>query len=222
MYSKSVPPLPSCPVFWSAVGGLDVGRTRKEDCIQEQITELPDDLNIFVTSEVSIRLMRRNDSKEFYRMVDHHRSDLRKWLSWVDDVTSEEDIAWRYDKCSISKSEGKSLRFFVLHKESIIGMLAAKRIDWESRLAELSYSLDPNFRGCGIITKACRELIAYFESSLDIGNFEIRTAIGNRASERIAEKLGFEFIKIQKKAERLHGKWIDHKIYANKARLSKL
>jgi hypothetical protein len=24
VYSKSVPPLPSCPVFWSAVGGLDV------------------------------------------------------------------------------------------------------------------------------------------------------------------------------------------------------
>ncbi|EDY82163.1 acetyltransferase, GNAT family [Verrucomicrobiia bacterium DG1235] len=150
-------------------------------------------------------------------MIDDHRSDLRTWLSWVDDVTSEEDIAWRYEQCSISKSEGKSLRFFVLHNESIIGMLAAKRIDWGASLAELSYNLDPSFRGRGVITKACKELISYFESSLGIENFEIHTAIGNRASERVAERLGFEFIRIDEKVEQLHGEWIHHKIYANKS-----
>jgi len=169
-------------------------------------------LTIPITSEVSIRLIRRNDSKEFYRMIDYHRADLRKWLSWVDGVTCEEDITRRYDQCSTSKSEGRSLRFFVLHKGSIIGMLAAKRIE----LAELSYSLDPNFRGCGIITKACRELMSYFESSFGIVHFEIRTAIGNQASERIAENLGFALIKIQERTEKLHGDWVDHKIYANK------
>ena len=184
-----------------------------KDEIEENMTELPDELNICVTNKVSLRLMCRDDSKEFYRMVDRNRSDLRIWLTWVDEVTSEEDIKSRYDKCSTSKSEGKSLRFFVLHKGSIIGMLAAKRIDWESSLAELSYSLDPNFRGCGIMTKACRKLIGYLESSLEIRNFEIHTAIGNQASERVAEKLGFKFNKIQEKAERLHSKWIDHKIY---------
>lgn len=184
------------------------------------LTELPDELTIPVSGEVSIRLMRRDDSKEFFKMVDAHRPDLRKWLSWVDDVTCEEDIAQRYDKSLISMSEGRSLRFFVLHKESIIGMLAAKRIDWETRLVELSYSLSPSFRGCGIITKACRELMSYFESSFGIGNFEIRTAVGNRASERIAENLGFGLIGIQERAENLHGDWVDHKIYANKTLLS--
>ena len=172
-------------------------------------------MTIRVTSEVSIRLMRRDDSKEFYRMIDCYRFDLRRWLSWVDDVKCEEDITRRYDQSSRSKSEGRSLRFFVLHKESIIGMLAAKRIDWEPRLAELSYSLDPTFRGCGIITNACRELMSYFESAYGIVNFEIRTAIGNLASERIAENLGFDLIKIQERAENLYGDWVDHKIYAN-------
>ena len=120
--------------------------------IKELMTKLPSELNICVTNNVNIRLMHRTDSKEFYRMVDRNRSDLRIWLAWVDDVTSEEDIESRYDKCSTSKSGGRSLRFFVLYKGFIIGMLAAKKIDWESSLAELSYSLDPNFRGDGIIT----------------------------------------------------------------------
>ena len=119
----------------------------------------------------------------------------------------------RYDRGLQSKSEGKSLRFFVLHREQIIGMLAAKRIDWGLHLAELSYSLDPSFRGRGIITQACRKLISYFESSLGMTHFEIRTAIGNQASERVAENLGFDFIKIQERSEKLHGEWVDHKIY---------
>ena len=58
--------------------------------------------------------------------------------------------------------------------------------------------------------------MSYFESSFGIVNFEIRTAIGNQASERIAEDLGFDLIKIQEKGEKLHGDWVDHKIYANK------
>lgn len=191
-------------------------QNRKGNRLPDQITELPDELTICVTGEVRIRLMRRDDSKEFFRMIDFHRSDLRQWLSWVDDVTSEEDIAQRYDLSAASQSEGRSLRFFVLHGEEIVGMLAAKRFDWERKLAELSYSLDPSFRGRGIITQSCAKLISYCERSLGIRNFEIRIAVGNRASERIATNLGFHFIGIQERAENLHGEWVAQKIYANK------
>lgn len=185
--------------------------------IHYKITDLPDDLVIPITSGVCIRLVRRDDSKDFFRLVDSHRSDLREWLPWVDDVTCSEDIAKRNEYSLMSMSEGKSLRFFVLQRGIIIGMLAAKRIDWGLNLAELSYCLDPDFRGRGIITQACRKLISYFENSLGIVNFEIRTVIGNRASERIAENLGFNFIRIQERAEKLHGDWVDQKIYMSKA-----
>ena len=180
---------------------------------RDKIKKLPDQLVIPITSEVCIRLMARNDSRGFFEMIENHRSDLRQWLSWVDEVTCVEDVEKRNEQSLINKSEGKSLRFFVVHQKTIIGMMAAKRIDWELNLVELSYSLAPNFRGRGIITQACRELISYFETSFGIRNFEIRTAVGNHASDRIAEKLGFDFIEMQEKAEKLHGDWVDHKIY---------
>ena len=180
------------------------------------LPDLPDELTVAVSDDVSIRLMRHNDSAEFFLMIDRTRSDLRQWLSWVDDVTCVEDIYKRYDQCLKSKSEGRSLRFFILHQESIIGMLAAKRIDWEAKLAELSYSLAPNYRGGGIATQSCNALINYLSDELGIDFYEIRTAVGNRPSERVAEKLGLRFVAIRERAEKLKGHWIDHKIYTNK------
>ncbi|MEM9158401.1 MAG: GNAT family N-acetyltransferase [Verrucomicrobiota bacterium] len=172
------------------------------------------DLSLQVSPGLCIRLMQSEDLRGFFSMIDQNREDLRKWLSWVDQVTSIEDISKRYDQVQKSQAEGKSLRFLIHFEGKIIGMLAAKRIDWESLLAELSYCLDPYYRGRGFVTRSCPALISYITDSFGITSFEIRTAIGNHPSARVPQRLGFKPTSILENAEQLvDGNWVDHQIY---------
>lgn len=182
----------------------------------ERRRRLPSNLRIDVSKELSIRLLEMNDSQEFYDIVRENRENLREWLSWVDTIKSKEDIDQRGEACIRSNTEGRSLRFFITFNEAIVGMLAAKRIDWEQNLAELSYSLIPRFRGRKLASSSCRALMDFLSHDLGIRVFEIRIATGNSNSVRVADSLGFKIDRIEEKGELLHGQWIKHAIYTNK------
>jgi len=42
----------------------------------------------------------------------------------------------------------------------------------------------------------------------------LRIAVGNRASERVAEKLGFTREGVLREELEVHGKWLDHTVYS--------
>lgn len=44
--------------------------------------------NIFVDQQIRLRLLERTDSHELFQLVNKNRNYLRKWLPWVDQITS--------------------------------------------------------------------------------------------------------------------------------------
>jgi RimJ/RimL family protein N-acetyltransferase len=59
------------------------------------------------------------------------------------------------------------------------------------RVAELGYGLRPGFRGRGLTTRAVRLVADWAFSEAGIARLEIGTAVGNVASQRVAERAGF-------------------------------
>ena len=57
--------------------------------------------------------------------------------------------------------------------------------------AELGYSINPAFWGCGFATEAAREVISYAFEFLELKRIEVGTFVDNYQSQRVCEKLGF-------------------------------
>ena len=45
-----------------------------------------------IDEEVSLRMFDEGDAEEFYNLTIHSKEHLRKWLVWLDQIESLEDI----------------------------------------------------------------------------------------------------------------------------------
>ena len=72
--------------------------------------------------------------------------------------------------------------------------LECQSIDEESEIM-LSYFLDKRYRSCGYAAEACRKILEYAREELEFDRITAVIAPDNKASVRLAGKLGFTFVK---------------------------
>ncbi|MDV6374305.1 GNAT family N-acetyltransferase [Deinococcus arenicola] len=72
-----------------------------------------------------------------------------------------------------------------------IGQLGSKGKPNAAGELEIGYGLNPSVWGQGLATEAARALVAHLHARPDVQTVTAQTALHNRASERVLEKLGF-------------------------------
>lgn len=72
-----------------------------------------------------------------------------------------------------------------------LGVAVAPRIDRETRTAELGYITAPEARGRGVATEALRQLTEWAFAELRMERLELLISVGNPASKRVAERVGY-------------------------------
>jgi RimJ/RimL family protein N-acetyltransferase len=73
----------------------------------------------------------------------------------------------------------------------VLGSISLMRIDWDHRRGEVGYWLAARARGAGHATRAVRLICAWGFQKLGLQRIELLAAIGNPASQRVAERAGF-------------------------------
>jgi RimJ/RimL family protein N-acetyltransferase len=76
--------------------------------------------------------------------------------------------------------------------EELIGSIALIRIAWEDRRAEVGYFLSPDARGSGHATRAVGLICHWGFGSLGLERINLYAATENAASQRVAERAGFQ------------------------------
>jgi RimJ/RimL family protein N-acetyltransferase len=74
---------------------------------------------------------------------------------------------------------------------SFLGLGLAFSIDREGRQLELGYVVAPQARGRGVATRTLDLLTAWAFSELDALRIELWISVGNEASKRVAERVGY-------------------------------
>lgn len=72
-----------------------------------------------------------------------------------------------------------------------LGIAVAPRIDRETRTAELGYITASAARGRGVATEALRRLTEWAFAELEMERLELLISVGNPASKRVAERVGY-------------------------------
>jgi RimJ/RimL family protein N-acetyltransferase len=78
---------------------------------------------------------------------------------------------------------------------------------------ELAYWVSRDFHKKGIMTEACKHVIDFAFSDLNLHRLTVSHATENKASEALIKKLNFHYIGEEREAFQKNGIWLNHSLY---------
>ncbi len=121
------------------------------------------------------------------------RPELLPWMPWAKEPTLE---GARLEAAKGVREWLDGSRFhFALTARDTGAVLGVAGLDLAGDgSAELSYWIRSDHAGRGLTTEACTELIAWATRALEVKRFRLWAGRENRASRRVAVKLGFTHV----------------------------
>lgn len=126
--------------------------------------------------------------------------EIQRWLPLPTPYTIEIAVDWCMRLSHELRENGDGLPLaMVTDAGDFIGAISLKKTDWRAKVTEIGYWTAPWMRSAGHATAATAYLARW---ALDGGmeRVELTAATGNRASQRVAEKAGFEFEGVMRNA----------------------
>ena len=143
---------------------------------------------------VTISQLQATDAKALYEATRESMEELLAAMRWCDrDFSMQNSIDWlKYTEAAWSR--GEAYNFAILFGEPrdrvLAGSIWLSRIDRKHGTANLGYWVRTSFTGKGIATAAAGLIADFGFRELGLNRLEIVVAEGNRASTRVAGKLG--------------------------------
>jgi ribosomal-protein-serine acetyltransferase len=157
--------------------------------------------------------LRTLDSVEaVHALILNNLDRLRKWEAWAQSDSTIEGLQ-TYTRMLLDQfANGLSVPAVIIQDGRPVGT-ASLTIDEYLGAGELGYWIDAAAEGRGLVRRACTALIAYGKER-GLERFEIRTAVDNERSCRLAERLGFQREGVLRAALPIGDRRLDVALYA--------
>jgi ribosomal-protein-serine acetyltransferase len=154
------------------------------------LIDLPSELR---GSHVLLRPYRGDDAEQVFAAIDESRDHLRRWVTWVDNNRTVDDVR---DYCIRSQASWLlrtelALGIFDSASGRYLGGTGLHDPDWELRTFETGYWLRVTANGHDYATESTRLLVDFAVSVLQARRVMLRCDARNDASRRVAERAGF-------------------------------
>jgi ribosomal-protein-serine acetyltransferase len=144
-----------------------------------------------IDDELSLALPSSSMAQELFELTDKNREHLALWLSWVEANKTVQDSANFINHSLQGFADNKSMSLIVIWKGQIAGTVGFISIKHTHKQAEIGYWLGSEFTGQGIINKSVKALIRHGFEVLNLNRIEIKCAVNNTKSQKVAQKLHF-------------------------------
>ena len=135
---------------------------------------------------------RIGDVDRLYRAVRESIAELSVWMPWCHaDYSIEESRAWVETRAE-AWGKGTQYDFVITDAKDgfFLGGCGLNRFDHANRTANLGYWVRTSRTKGGAASAAARLLARLGLGELELNRIEIVVAVGNKASQRVAEKVG--------------------------------
>ncbi|WP_082233115.1 GNAT family N-acetyltransferase [Halobacillus massiliensis] len=171
-----------------------------------------------VDDDISLKLLEKKDAKEIYSLVDEHRTYLREWLPWVDNMKKQADYEPVIEMWLKQFASNDGFQAGILYKGKLTGMAGFHGIDWSNRKTSIGYWLADNYQGRGIVTKTVQGLIDCAIVEYGLNRVEIQCGVENYKSRSIPERIGMTREGVIRDDELLYDHFHDTVLYSVLAR----
>ena len=162
-----------------------------------------------VAPGVEMKLLEAGEAKTLYTIADRNRTRLRRWLPWVDQTRSAEDVRLFILRVLEQYHSNLGPQTGIWVSGALCGTVGCHPIDWSNRNCSLGYWIDEVQEGKGIITRCCANMLDYIFDELGLHRAEIRCGTGNLKSCAVPERLGFTREGVVRQAEWVNDRWVD-------------
>lgn len=100
------------------------------------------------------------------------------------------------------------------HPKRHIGNISFWTVSKLGKIAEIGYWVRSDETKRGVCTEAVGLLLDEMFNSLGYHKIVLRIAVGNNASDRVAEKLGFTREGVLREELLIRGNWVDHTLWS--------
>jgi RimJ/RimL family protein N-acetyltransferase len=114
---------------------------------------------------------------------------------------------------SLYRDRGEKFQWIIAAPEPV-GWITLVVANWEHGLAEIGYALSTRHQRRGIMRRALTPLLEELFTRTSLRRLEARCAVGNDASRKVLEALGFEREGLLKKFFVLRGQPVDNYLFA--------
>ena len=169
------------------------------------------------TRRFELRPFRKRDIEPLLEAVHTSLADLNLWLPWAHRGYSRADATRFVKETTRSWREQRAYDFAIRDTADPgrhVGNISIWFISRGFRSGEIGYWIRSDMVGEGVATEVTARIVEVGFEDLRMHRIVLRIAVGNRASERVAEKLGFVREGILREALEVHGKWLDHTVYS--------
>lgn len=168
------------------------------------------------SESLSLRRFARRDVASLEEAVRSSLADLNEWLPWAHmDYTREDAVAFVRDSM-VAWREGKAYDFAIRLRGAQLhaGNISIWQTSRTGRIGEIGYWVRTDLNRRGLATEATGALMRAGYEALGLHKIILRIAVGNRGSERVAEKLGFTQEGVLREELLIRGNWVDHSLYS--------
>ena len=148
-------------------------------------------MKLLVNSSLWIEPLDSSDTESLFELTNRNRAHLNRWLPWVQDTTEPEHTRNFLRQVEVSNQEGKGFQGGIFWHGQLVGMIGLRQINRSNQSANIGYWLSEHVVGQGLMTLSVRRICQYgFDRGLN--RIELRAAVKNEKSWKIAERVGFQ------------------------------
>lgn len=169
------------------------------------------------TERLLLRRFARRDSATLNDAIRVSLPDLNQWLPWArTDYEAGDANAFIRDSLQAWKEDRAwdyTIRFLD-DPSRHIGNISMWTMSKTGKIAEIGYWIRSDETSKGICTEAADALLREAFGPLGFHKVIMRIAVGNDASDRVAEKLGFTREGRLREELLIRGNWVDHTLWS--------
>jgi len=169
---------------------------------------------IELSENITLRVLKIIDAKKLYTLVDRNRKYLREWLPWLDLNTTVEHSETFIKGVIQQPSKDKSSQCGVFYNKTPVGMCGYHPINIVNNSVAIGYWISKDMTGKGIITQCTKYFISHAFEILNLNKVCIPVAENNLKSRAVCERLGLFNEGLEREAEILYGKYVNHIRYS--------
>lgn len=165
---------------------------------------------------ITIRRVRQEDVPLIFEAARESTGEVYTWLPWCHPDYKIEETADFVARSAAEWEKGESFSFSICDAQTgwYLGGSAINHIVWEYKYANLGYWVRTREAGRGVATAATLLVARFGLEDLGLQRIEIVAAVGNLASQRVAEKTGALKEGVMRKRLLLHGRAHDAVLYS--------
>ncbi len=170
-----------------------------------------------LTDRLVLRRFARKDAESIVEAVHGSLPDLSRWLPWAHTGYAKDDAIAYIRDSSQSWKEGRAFDYAIRSPNDPshhLGNISVWHVSRLGRIGEIGYWVRTDSTSKGIASEGTDAMLSLGFSTLDLHKITLRIAVGNDASVRVAEKLGFTREGILREELRINGTWVDHVLFS--------